>query len=99
MILMRNPMCVLLFALMAALAWTTPARCADRSLVLLFGPTSAEHAQQAAHPVATPALNWLKFPGASAEIRPPRAACPLALAPFFNPRPEQISAFCPSFRN
>jgi hypothetical protein len=42
---MRNPVCVLLFALMAALAWTTPARGEDRFLVLLFGPTSVEPAR------------------------------------------------------
>ena len=57
---------------MAALAWTTPARCEDRSLVLLFGPTSAEHAQHAAHPIAATALNWLKLP--RRECRNPAAA-------------------------
>jgi hypothetical protein len=88
---MRNPVCVLLFALMAALAWTTPARCADRSLLLLFGPTSAEHAQQAAHPVATTALNWLKLPGATAEIRRPGVADSQELSKFMPPKDVELT--------
>ena len=44
-------------------------RAEDRSLVILFGPNSEESARQTAHSVADVAHDWLKTPGASAELR------------------------------
>jgi hypothetical protein len=83
---MRNRSYTLLFALTAAVAWIAPARSEDRSMVLLFGPTGADHAQQAAHSVAATALNWLKLPGATAEIRRPGVADSQELSKFMQPK-------------
>jgi hypothetical protein len=83
---MHTRFCTLLFALAAAVAWNAPSRAEDRSLVLLFGPTSAEHAQQAAHSVAAATLNWLKFPHASAEVRRAGVADSQELSKFMSPK-------------
>jgi hypothetical protein len=44
-------------------------RADDRSLVVLFGPTSEEAGQSAAHSVAGTAHDWLKIDGAGVELR------------------------------
>jgi hypothetical protein len=47
------------------------ARADERSLVVLFGPTSEEAGQVAAHAVAGTAHDWLQIAGAGVELRRP----------------------------
>jgi hypothetical protein len=60
-------------ALAAAALWLVllagQARADDRALVVLFGPTSEEAGQAAAHSVADTAHDWLKIDGAGVELR------------------------------
>ncbi len=66
---MRNHVCLPAFALLSLAIFSTPARGDDRSLVFLFGPVSADHLQPSAQAAAASSRNWLKTPGATAEIR------------------------------
>jgi hypothetical protein len=68
---MRNHVCLTVFALLTLAACAAPARADDRYLLFVFGPTSADHVQQAVQAAASSARNWLKIPGATAEIRRP----------------------------
>ena len=66
---MRNHVCLPAFALLAIAVSSAPAQADDRSLVFLFGPANADHLQPAVQAAATSARNWMKVPGATAEIR------------------------------
>jgi hypothetical protein len=66
---MRNHVCLPVFALLTYAACAAPARADDRSLVFVFGPAGADDLQSAARAVAASVRNWLKIPGATAEIR------------------------------
>ncbi len=83
---MQNRFYAFLFAFLMAAVCTAPVRAEDRSLVVLFGPTSAEHAQQAAHAVAATTLNCLKLPHTSAEIRRAGVADSQELSKFMSPK-------------
>lgn len=66
---MRNHVCLPAFALLALAVSSAPAQADDRSLVFLFGPANADHLQPAIQAAAASARNWMKVPGATAEIR------------------------------
>jgi hypothetical protein len=57
------------FAMLSGIVLALPARAEDRSIVFVFGPSGAETARQTARAAAGTARQWLKNPGASAEIR------------------------------
>jgi hypothetical protein len=57
------------FAMLGGIVLALPARAEDRSIVFVFGPSGAETARQTARAAAGTARQWLKNPGASAEIR------------------------------
>jgi hypothetical protein len=66
---MRNQVCLPAFALLALAVSSAPAQADDRSLVFLCGPAKGEHLQPSVQAAAASARNWLKIPGATAEIR------------------------------
>ncbi len=68
---MRHPFWLPLLALVLASFSPGVARADERSLVILFGPTADDTVRQSAHFVADTAHEWLKSPGAAAELRRP----------------------------
>jgi hypothetical protein len=78
---MRKQVSLSVFAL-SALILGNPLRADDRSIVVLFGPTTAEHAQLAAQTATVAARNWLAIPGSAMEIRRPGVADSQQLARF-----------------
>ncbi|MGC9999285.1 MAG: hypothetical protein ABSE21_04235 [Bryobacteraceae bacterium] len=56
-------------AMLGCAVLALPARAEERSIVFVFGPSGAETARQTARAAAGTARQWLKNPGASAEIR------------------------------
>ena len=68
---MRNYVCLPAFAILTLATFVVPAHADDRALVFLFGPLAPDKAPPAAQAAAASARNWLKIPGASAEIRRP----------------------------
>jgi len=79
-----------LFAFLTAAVCRAPVRAEDRSLVILFGPTTVEHAQQAAPAAAAAAHNWLKLPGATAELRRAGVADSQVLTRFMPPKDIEL---------
>ena len=86
MVAMRKHACLPAFALLSLAISATPARADERSLVFVFGPASAEHLQPAVQAAAASARNWLKIPGATAEIRRRGAGDSQELAKFMTPK-------------
>lgn len=66
---MRNHVCLPVFALLVVAVSSAPAQADDRSLVFVFGPANADRLQPAVQAAAASARNWMKIPGATAEIR------------------------------
>jgi hypothetical protein len=56
---MRKRLWSPLLAIQCALCSAGAARCDDRSLVVLFGPTGEDTGRQAAHAVADSTHDWL----------------------------------------
>ena len=81
---MRKQIFISVFALSALIISSSPLRADDRSITILFGPTTSEHAQQAAQSATSAARNWLGIPGASAEIRRPGVTEGQQLAKFMS---------------
>ena len=81
---MRNHACLPVFALVALAACAGAARADDRSIVLVFGPVAADRAAAAAQVATASAHNWLKIPGATAEIRRPGAGESQELSKFMS---------------
>lgn len=83
---MRNHVCLPVFAFVALATCAASARADDRSIVFVFGPVSADNAQAAAQATAASARNWLKIPGATAEIRRPGTRDSQELSKFMGAR-------------
>ena len=80
-----------LLAIQCALCSAGAARCDDRSLVVLFGPTGEDTGRQAAHAVADSTHDWLKIEGASAELRRPGISEGQELTKYMQPKDlEQV---------
>lgn len=80
---MKRSSLTALFAATSALALAQGVP--ERSLVLVFGSTAEEPGKLAAHSAAGAAQQWLKIPGATAEIRRPGSS-----------DAQQLSKFMPS---
>jgi len=82
---MRKQVCLSVFAF-PVLLLAQPLQAGDRSLVILFGPATAEHTQQAVPQLAAAARNWLAIPGAAVELRRPGVTDGQQLARFMSAR-------------
>jgi hypothetical protein len=83
---MRNRLGRMIAALVLAMVLAGPARCDERALVVLFGPTGEDTGRQAAHSAADSAHDWLKTPGATAELRRAGVADGQELTKYMQPK-------------